>query len=151
MGTRLAYQIGTYDSHSITCAVLYTNSRSEKIDAEAIFRKEAELAIGPNDLVIQLMRYHYPSDDSTGLANQPVFCVTGSVGDVEKVFWAKYDTSTINKKVVITEHLETRQEILQSTVNNIVTLLSGKEWDSETTSDIAETLRNDGYEILDCN
>jgi len=64
MGARINFFIRETENSEI-CAVLYSNSRHDQVDAESIFRTEAGLAIGPNDLIKRLLSYQYPAGKDT--------------------------------------------------------------------------------------
>lgn len=147
MGTRITFQIGTNQEEEVTCAVLSSNSCTDKVDAEAIFRKETKEAIGPNDLIERLMTYAYPEKHGTHEEGDKVFRFNGSPGDYEKVLCATWDDESKTANIDVMEM--TSQEEQQVLIESIVGILSGQEWDSETTSDIAELLRANGHKVED--
>jgi hypothetical protein len=74
MGTRINFLIKeTDDPDARYCAMLFSNSHTEGMDAESVFRQFASECHGPTELVTRLLAVRYDADSGTGQAGRPVF------------------------------------------------------------------------------
>lgn len=122
-------------------------TRITQVDAEAIFRTEALQSIGPNDLVNRLLSYTYPDGNDHHPVGSPVFWFHEQPYDCEKVLVVNWPGTTKSDRGFVEIRENTIQANQQEMINSIVQILDGNEWDSDTSSDIANLLEGNGYTI----